>query len=270
LTIGPTGGEFAAPLRLVELHPETGDVLARQLILDTTPRENSALECQAVFADHRLIVMLAGNIIAVDLQGRIAWLRAENCLPDAVDPVFAQQHCQPAIVSEGRLFIQQPGNCAIDCLDVDTGERRWRRAIVGLQQIFNLSEDRLLARTARGMVAVKKSTGEVLWQREFPGLLAALARTSSGMILGARQASIANKPQLQFLWIESTTGRTRAYSLTPLEQNQSVFFGPIAAAGNRTWCCFGHGVRGDSPTAENFKRIIELRPDKPASTDEEP
>ena len=100
-------------------------------------------------------------------------------------------------------------------------------------------------------------------------MLSALARTSSGLILCARQA-FDDKPRLVFLWIDPATGQTRAHGLTPLEKNQPVLFGPIATRGDRTWCCFGYGPRNDSPTAENFKQIIELRPGKPAVADEGP
>ena len=65
----------------------------------------------------------------------------------------------------------------IDCLDLGTGQRRWRRGIIGLERIAELPDARLLAKTARGLVALKKTTGEVLWQREFPDMRSALART---------------------------------------------------------------------------------------------
>jgi hypothetical protein len=55
-----------------------------------------------------------------------------------------------------------------------------------------------------------------------------------------------------------------------LEQNRPIFFGPIATRGDRTWCGFGYGAANDSPTAENLKKIIELRPGKPAVADEGP
>ena len=99
-------------------------------------------------------------------------------------------------------------------------------------------------------------------------MLSALARTTSGLILAARQAIVGNKPHLVFLWIDAATGQTRAHGLVPLEKNQPIFFGPMAARGDRTWCCFGYGAQNDSPTAENPKRIIELRPDKSAMSDE--
>jgi hypothetical protein len=139
-----------------------------------------------------------------------------------------------------------------------------------LQRIVDLQDDRLLARTARGFVALNKTTGEVLWQHEFPGILSALARTTSGLILGARQAIIDNKPLLVFLWIDPATGETRAHGTVPLEKNQPFLFGPMVVRGDRTWCCFGYGAANDNPAAENPKRIIELRPDKPALVGEPP
>ena len=101
-------------------------------------------------------------------------------------------------------------------------------------------------------------------------MLSALARTTSGLLLCARQAVIGDKPHIVFFWIDSATGRTRAVGTVPIERPQPIFFGPIATRGDRTWCCFGYGAQGDSPTAENTKRIIELRPGKPALSDEAP
>jgi outer membrane protein assembly factor BamB len=270
LTLGPAGGQFVSPLCLVELNPETGDVLSRQPILEMALREKLPWECQVSWTGNRLVILLAGNVISFDLQARIDWLRQETTLPSAIDPAFVHQYCQPAINSNGRLFVQQPGSCAIDCLATETGQRRWRRGIIGLQQIIDLPDDRLLARTARGLVAVSKTSGEVLWQREFPGMLSALARTSAGLILCARQAMIADKPQILFLWIDMATGQTRAHGSVALEKNQPIFLGPIAARGDRTWCCFGYGAANESPAAANSKRIIELRPGKPAVADEAP
>ena len=269
-TIGPAGGQFESPLCLVELHPESGDVLFRQPILETGVHERASGDCQATPAGNRLVVLAAGSVIVTDLQGRIVWLRQETTLPYAIDPAFMEQHWQPPIESEGRLFVQQPGSCAIDCLALETGQRRWQRGIVGLQQIIDLPDDRLLARTTQGLVALSKTTGEVLWQREFPGMLAALARTTSGLMVYARQTINGNKPQLVFLWIDGATGQTRAHGTMPVDRNQANFFGPIAARGDRIWCCLGSGVRNNSPTAENLKRIIELRPGQPAAAGEAP
>ena len=81
---------------------------------------------------------MAGSVLSTDLQGRIVWLRQETALPYTADPAFIHQHCQPAINADGRLFVQQPGSCAIDCLALETGQRRWRRGIIGLQRIVDL------------------------------------------------------------------------------------------------------------------------------------
>jgi outer membrane protein assembly factor BamB len=270
VTIGPAGSQFVSPLCLAELHPETGEVLSRQQIVEATEREKLPSDCQACWAGNRLVVLLAGTVLCADLQGRIVWLRQSTSLPSAVDPAFVHQQCQPAIGSKGSLLLHQPGSCVIDCLGMETGQIRWRRGLIGLQRVFDLPDDRLLARTTRGLVALNKTTGEVLWQRDFPGLLAALAQSASGLILGARQAMLADKPSLVFLWIDPATGQTFAHGPAPLEKNQPVFLGPFATHGDRIWCCFGYGASNDSPKAENHKRIIELRPGSPAIADEVP
>ena len=227
LTIGPAGEQVVAPLCLVELHPETGEVISRRQILEINEREKLPSECQASWAGNRLVALVAGCVLSIDMQGRIAWLRQETTLPSAIDPAFAQQRCQPAIESGGWLFVQQPGSCAIDCLAQETGRLRWRRGIIGLQSIADLSGNRLLARTARGLVAMSKTTGEVLWQCESPSMLSAFAHTTSGLILGAAPATIGGKPQLVFLGIDPALGQARARGAVPLEKNQPILFGPV-------------------------------------------
>ena len=169
LTIGPAGGQFVSPLCLVELHPETGDVLSRQQILETAERETAARRMPGLLG--RQSARRAGggqrDLHRPARADRLAPPGNDSALSQST-PRFIQQHCQPAIESDGRLFVQQPGSCAIDCLALETGQRRWRRGIIGLQRIVDLPDDRLLARTARGLVALNKTTGEVLWQREFP------------------------------------------------------------------------------------------------------
>ena len=139
--------------------------------------------------------------------------------------------------------------------------------IVGLERIADLPDNRLLVKTVRGLVALNKATGEVLWQREFTDMRSALARTASGLILCARQRTLGDKSQLEFLWIDSATGLTQAQSAMPLEQNRPGFFGPIVVRGDRTWCCMGHEApRNDSilPRRKTLSGIVELRLGKPA------
>jgi outer membrane protein assembly factor BamB len=269
-TMGSAGEQLASTLCLVELQAETGEVLSRRQILDIAEAERSLSECQASWAGNRLLILLSGSVICADPQGRVTWLRQESTLPFAFNPSVLRQYCQPAIESAGRVFVQQPGSCAIDCLSLETGQRLWRRGIVGIQAIIDLPDDRLLARTQRGLAALNKTTGEVLWQKEFSGTLSALARTTAGQILCARQAMIQDKPQLVFLWIDPATGQTQAHSTTALERNQPVYFGPFVARGDRLWSCFGYGAANDAPTSENEKRIIELRPAMPAIAGEGP
>ena len=231
LTIGSAGERFVAPLCLVELDPETGDVISRRQILEINDREKLPSECQVSWAGNRLIVLAAGCVISTDLQGRIIWLRQDATLPYAINPVAVPQNWPPVIESEGRLFVEQPGSWTIDCLASETGQRRWRRSIIGLQSIADLTDNRLLAKTARGLVALNKTTGDVVWQCESPGMLSAFARTTSGLILGARQATVGVKPHLVFFGIDPAMGRTRAHDAVPLEKNQPVLFGPITVRG---------------------------------------
>jgi len=263
LAVGRGQRQPSAPLTLVELDPENGDVVARQPIIEMTEHANLPGQCQAVAAGHRLVVLVAGNVLCADFQGRLLWLRQRVTLPCQVDAAVPLQAMQPAIARGERLFVQQPGSCVVDCLDAETGERHWRRGIVGLRSISELQGERLLARTDWGLVAVSQETGEVVWQRAVPGLFAIDARTTSGLVLAARQVVNGDKPQVAFLWIDGATGRSRGESSIPLTDNRPARFGPIAVRGDHAWTAYGYGPKDDSPTAENNKRIVELRFGKP-------
>ena len=263
---GWPGGQFASPLCLVELNPETGDVLFQQQLSGDGGARELPGECQASWAGNRLVVLVAGSVICADLQGRIVWLRQETALPYTIDPAFIQQHCQPAIESDGRLFVQQPGSCVIDCLALETGQRGWRRGILGLKWMVDLPDDRLLARTMRGLVALSKATGEVLWQREFPDMLSPLARTSSGLILCARQAVVDGKPQVVFLWIDPASGQTRAHGLMPLDKSQPILFGPIATAAIERGAALATACGAIPPRRKTISRSLNCAPASPPWT----
>jgi hypothetical protein len=228
---------------------------------------NVAGQCEVACTRDRLVALMAGDVLCVDFRGRMVWLRQRSPLDYQIDPGIPRQRLQPAIISAGRVFLQQPGSCFIECLTLETGERSWQRGLVGLQSVAELP-DKLLARTDWGLVALSKETGDVLWQRAVPNLLAADARTRSGLVVAARQIERGDKSQIEFRWLDSANGRWLGRSTLPLTDKRPVHFGPLVAREGRVWAAVGYGAKDDSPTAENNKHIAELRFTEPIAESE--
>ena len=84
---GPPAEQFASPLCLVELHPETGDVLSRQQILETAEREKLPSECQASWAGNRLVVLRGGKRdLRPICKGGSSGSAKKRLLPYGIDP----------------------------------------------------------------------------------------------------------------------------------------------------------------------------------------
>jgi outer membrane protein assembly factor BamB len=254
----------------VELNPESGEVLSQrhfgEVTRGTDPWAPSARppEYQSIWVGDRLVMLFSGAVLCLDLQGRVQWLRNSAAIPPEIDPTSLSQLCQPPRESGGRLYLQQQGSCAVECVEVQTGQLVWRRGVVGLQQILDLKDDRLLVRSAYGLAALRAATGQILWRRELPGILSAVAQNAAGRIFCTRQIMQGDKSQLALLWIDGATGETKAHSLLPLTSRDPLMLGPIVVGGDRAWCCHGRGIEGDSKPGGNGMRLSTMQPAGPA------
>jgi outer membrane protein assembly factor BamB len=264
------GGIFYSFLCLVELDAESGEVLSRSRLAEVSREasEPSATskppECQSMWVGNRLVVAFSGAVLCLDLRERVQWLRTSEAIPAEIDPAFHFQLRQMPRESGGRLYLQQPGNCAVQCLQAETGELVWRRGVVGLRRIVDLDNTRLLVQTAHGLTALRAATGEILWRRDLPGLLSAAARNAAGQLLCARQIVQADNSQLALLWIDAATGQTKAHSLLPLASRDPLALGPIVVGGDRAWCCGNRDLEGNAQPGAPGMRIFALRPSGPA------
>ncbi|MEI8371217.1 MAG: PQQ-binding-like beta-propeller repeat protein [Planctomycetota bacterium] len=274
LTLGaPTdsGRKFSSPLYLVELDAESGEVLSRRGFAEVsrTPNRLAALdrppEYQSICVGNRLVVLFSGAVFCLDLQGKVQWMRNSIAIPAEIDPVSHSQPCQLPREAGGLLYLQQPGSCAVECLAARTGQLVWRRGVIGLQQILDLHDDRLLVQSTYGLTALHAATGQVLWRRELPGMDAALARNAAGQILCACQVMQGDKSRLALLWIDAASGKTKAHSLFPSTNPASaVTLGPILVSGEQVLCCQGSGNKIGAKQAGNNTRISTMQSTGPA------
>jgi len=295
LTFGePTGSRrmFTSPLYFVELNAENGEVLSRSHFADASREGEGKVathvdrrpEYQSICIGNRLIVLFSGSVLCLDLQGRVQWLRTSAVIPEEIDPVSHFRPCQPPRESAGRLYLQQPGSCTVECLAAQTGELVWRRGVVGLLQILDLltpagkritepgndpsrgsnNDELLLVRSAYGLTALQAATGRVLWRKELPGMLGAVARNAPGQIFCTRQIVQGGQSQLALLWIDAATGETKAHSLLPCAGRNALTLGPIIASGDRAWCCQGGRTEAKPKPGGNGISISVMLPTGPA------
>ena len=211
-------------------------------------------------------------MICCDLQGTIQWQRSSRSLPLDVDPNFDQQEILPPIVANGRLFLQQPGNGAVECLAPETGAVVWRRGVISLQRIVTVVGDRVIVKAAQGVLALDTATGKILWRRDLSAMLSAIAIASGdgkagdkNALLCSRQVTLPDKMLIEFSWLDLATGDIKSQTSLTQTTREAIVLGPMVAAGNRLWCLSNRGIEGDLAPPLNVKRIYELQTAIPAA-----
>jgi len=265
-------GLFSSLLSLVELNPETGELLESGSLCLLSERVNMPHECLTAWIGNRLVITISGAVICCDLQGTIQWQRSSRSLPLDVDPNFDQQEILPPIAANGRLFLQQPGNGAVECLAPETGAVVWRRGVIGLQRIVTVVGDRVIVKAAQGVLALDAATGKILWRRDLSAMLSAIAIASGdgkagdkNALLCSRQVTLPDKMLIEFSWLDLATGDIKSQTSLTQTTREAIVLGPMVAAGNRLWCLSNRGIEGDLAPALNVKRIYELQTAIPAA-----
>ena len=257
------GSLFSSLLSLVELNPESGVVLESGALCMVAERPNMPYECQAVLSGSQLVLTISGAVICSNLQGAIQWQRASRSLALDVDPGFELQELLPPLAADGRLFLHQPGNGAVECLAALTGEVLWRRGVIGLQRVVGIVGERLVVKSTQGILALDTTTGKVLWRRDLAGTLPAVGMIGSQTVLGTRLITLPDKMLVEFNWIDLASGDIKGQSALPLTTRELPLLGPMVAAGKRVWCLSNRGIEGDPQPPPNLKRVYELLPALP-------
>ena len=260
LTVTPAANDFLASVNMVEIQPESGEVLARHKMIETVETVRLPVECQAAWVGNRLVAVMSGSVVCADLQGRVLWLRQSAYLPYEIESSFAAQQAQPPLAAAGRLYIQQPGSSSIDCLSADTGELLWQRPLLGLRRIFDLRDGQLVAVTSYGLAAINIKNGSFLWQRDLAGTLQCFCENARQATFFAHSKSIAitsfisisfgstPKPDGRMPGLACRSSKTSPSCSDRLPRRGIACF--VASAPNR---------RTTNPAPANPKRLVELR-----------
>jgi outer membrane protein assembly factor BamB len=263
LTVESSSGQPVAPLAWVELDPDSGDVLARKPVLELRNSWDTCQMCQATVVGQRVVAMVGGLVFCFDPDEQIVWLRSNLCPPPSLDPSPGTPYPQPPLADGGRLYVTQSGLLSVECLDAETGRLYWRRCLLGLDRILGLIDGRLLVRAGESLVALRAETGDVLWQRDVPGLLEGIVQCNTKELLcGGRKQLDGDNACPVLHWLDLQDGRTVAQSPLVDLRSKSPALGPMAAAADRLWCFVG--VYGKDNSLEPRRELVELVPQGPA------
>jgi len=243
-----------ALLRLATFDALSGELLSQADVLQMRSSWYARHCCEVSLADDLLIATLGGAIVACDLRGQVRWVRRQVTLPAEEDGEWVSQTLEAPLVRGNQLFVAQPGVRAIDCLDLETGRRRWRAFVPDLRRVVALLDDRLIASTDRGLEARSLKDGSRLWHHDVKRPLAAcLAGGQHGIVYTESLPPDNEKKQVpQLVWLDPATGLPRAKTPLPTLADPAPRFGPLVPHGDRLFVFFGRGL------AEPKRELLEL------------
>ncbi len=232
-----------ATLRLATFQAATGEMTEQTDVVQLRVSWFARYCCEVAVADDTLLAAIGGAVVACDRNGRVQWVRREVVLPTEEDAEWVFQSFQRPVVRDGRVYVCQPGVRAVDCLEIDTGRRLWRRFAPDLRRLAAALDDRLILANDRGLEAIAIADGQPLWRRELPGLVPSMAAGGPHGLLAARMLPHSDPKKLlpEFLWLDPATGATTA--ATPLEPfaDPAPRLGPLFTVGDRLFVFFGRG-----------------------------
>ncbi|MFO0868938.1 MAG: PQQ-binding-like beta-propeller repeat protein [Pirellulales bacterium] len=246
------GGE--TQLRLATLDASTGDLLTH---VDVAQLRNSWWArhcCEVTLADDTLIAVLGGAVLACDLRGQVRWIRRQITLPADEESEWVTQSLEPPLVRGDRLYVAQPGVRVVDCLEIDTGRRVWRRFVPDVRRVAAIDGTSLIVVTDRGLEALAAADGSQLWRRSVKAvgdtLLAGgpqgIACTQFDLLEDGKQW----RPQL--VWLDATTGEPRVTVPLTAWTDPAPRCGPLIPYQNRLFAFWGKGP------AEAKRELVEL------------
>lgn len=243
-----------ALLRLATFDALTGELLGQADVLQMRSSWYARHCCETTLADDMLIASLGGAIAACDLRGQVRWVRRQVTLPSEEDGEWVLQAIEAPLVQGDRLYSAQPGVRALDCIDLETGRRRWRAFIPDLRRLVAVLEDRLIVATDRGLEARGARDGARLWEHEVRRpLWGCLAGGPHGVIY-SQTSPPDNEKKLtpELVWLDPATGLPRAACSLPTLADPAPRLGPLVPYGERFMVFYGRGQ------AEPKRELLEL------------
>lgn len=238
-------GTGKVSLALVEFGATTGRVRGRILLAEFRESPRRPLPCQLAVADDRLVASTAGCVLACSPQGRVFWIRRQVFVPPPLQDHQAgrewlEQYHEPLLVSGGRIYATQPGVWGIECMELDGGRLLWRQASGSLTRLAGFADDRLIAQTSDGPIALDRETGRLLWFRGVKDCLAVRICGPRDAVLSfsayaTRRGNRGNPSGVLLSWFDPAEGSPVASEVLEAPAPGAWHVGPLLAASGRQW-----------------------------------
>jgi outer membrane protein assembly factor BamB len=182
-------------------------------------------------------------VLAADAAGNVRWIHTQTTTPPDDDRRWVEQMFQRPIVSNGRVYLAQPGVRSVDCLDVATGRSYWSAALPELVGMIGLSGDLLVMQTAEGVGGIDSTVGTTRWQLAIDNLFSFHLVDDSNLLLASRERSATNSDRWlpRLTWVNLADGKPVASTMLSDMADSDPRLGPLVPYQNRLFTFFGRG-----------------------------
>lgn len=234
---------------------QTGELISQSIQLQTRDVWGTKIICEAVAAGDKIVASMGGAVLCCDLLGQPRWLRRQTWLPPVDYYGFFRQFRQPPLVSEGRVYLVQPGVLAVEALDMESGRQVWQQSWPELRRVVGLVNQQIIIETGSGLHALRVDNGERIWTSKSSGLLEAQICGQPGGVLVARTIRLRNdQKRLCLAWLDAATGQELSRLVLPGMQDKDPQVATLLPYQDRMWLAWGQQPR-------DYKReLVELVP----------
>ena len=227
-------------LKLVEFDPRSGTSL-RETIFMGLRHWTPGMACQATVAAGELVLAVPGGILRCDVSGHLRWVRQLFWIPGQLDPNQGRQCQRPPLVIGDCVFVTGPGMPTVECLDLETGELRWRLSLPQVRRLLGVAGEHLLIETSEGILAAGIPDGKIAWRCADENILDSWppAEGASQFLLLSSEPCRAGVRLPVLVWLDIRTGKVVARRPLYGLQGAAPQVGPVLVRDDRIWCCCG-------------------------------
>ena len=240
---------------LVNFSVTTGEVQSQTLITPLRDAWATKVPCEAVVAGDQIVAALGGCVFSCDVLGQVRWLRRQNWFPPSDELGFLRQYRNIPVVQGNRVYLTQPGVCAVEALELETGRLIWQRAWGDLRRIIGWNANQVIVETGTQWIACQADNGQINWTKPWTTPLEGAWCPAEGSLIACRTQWLQkDQNRLQFVWLDPASGMEQGRWTCPDLIEQEPQIGPLVGAGDRLWLIHG------KQTQEATREIVELVP----------
>lgn len=231
--------------------PQTGAVWSERELLRVNEVWFQRQYCELQPVGRYLLAAFGGSLICCTAEGELRWVRQQLATPPDEDSEWVKHPFSPPLVVDHQVYVTQPGVWEVSCLDLHTGEKRWRRTEPELRKCLGVLADSLIIISGAQLLALDRQTGEPHWRQPLGEFLeGTLCGGTHGLmtveVVRPEPQAKSGYPRLN--WRDPQTGAI-VHSLDLHELvGTDLRLGPLFRWQDQVWMMFGTGLA--SPVRE--------------------